>query len=361
MQAMPLGLPAHVSPDRTLRVKILDACGMTCTFCHNEGTPVAVDNRTGRFTAAGRSGRVSIYLGTNGATFVPATIEPESGFSTALGKLRDALGYDELHLTGGEPTLHPRLADLVAEGKAEGYSVRMTSNGENGARAIPAAAASGLEKVNFSIFGTTGAELADVQAEKYWSIILSERKIAALKTSIQVCADVGIGADANIVVPDYSHADRIRRLLHGFSDSVSIRLLNSLDSPTSVSAVQRILHDLRATPTDHYLTAGASGSRTKYRLPDGREIYFKRIRPVRLPRTCASCRFNDDKNCQEGFYGIRLYLSTQGCWMIGVCIQRMDLCLELGGFLIGRFPEEIRTLRKRETLRLRRDTGRGHR
>ena len=30
--------------DRTLRVKIIDACGMTCTFCHNEGTPVVSDN-----------------------------------------------------------------------------------------------------------------------------------------------------------------------------------------------------------------------------------------------------------------------------------------------------------------------------
>ena len=38
-------LPTHIETDATLRVKILDACGMTCTFCHNEGTPVVVDNR----------------------------------------------------------------------------------------------------------------------------------------------------------------------------------------------------------------------------------------------------------------------------------------------------------------------------
>ena len=46
------GLPVHVQHDRTLRVKIIDACGMTCTFCHNEGTPVAADN-LGRAAAGG--------------------------------------------------------------------------------------------------------------------------------------------------------------------------------------------------------------------------------------------------------------------------------------------------------------------
>lgn len=360
MQAMSPGLPVHISRDRTLRVKILDACGMTCTFCHNEGTPVAADNRSGVFTATGRSGRVSIYLGSNGATFVPAPMQPQSGFAAAIGRLRDALGYDELHLTGGEPTLHPRLAELVAEGTAEGYSVRMTSNGENGARSIPAAAAAGLDKVNFSIFGTTAAELAQVQAGKYRSITLSQRKIAALKASIRACTDTGIKAAANIVVPDYSHADRVHRLLDDFADSVSIRLLNSLDSATSISAIQRILNHLGATPVERYATAGASGARTKYRLSDGRNIYFKQIRPVRLPQTCASCRFNNDRDCQEGFYGIRLYLSTQGQWMVGVCIQRMDLCLELDEFLASPYPQEIRTLRDRETLRLRAAAGKEH-
>ncbi len=58
-------LPVEVRPDRTLRVKIIDACGLACSFCHNEGTPVVIDNAhrpADRFTGApGRSGRVSIY------------------------------------------------------------------------------------------------------------------------------------------------------------------------------------------------------------------------------------------------------------------------------------------------------------
>lgn len=52
--------PVHVETDTSLRIKILDRCGMTCTFCHNEGTPVTVDNlgRTAvQFVDFGRSDR----------------------------------------------------------------------------------------------------------------------------------------------------------------------------------------------------------------------------------------------------------------------------------------------------------------
>src|SRR5690606_32957193 len=40
----PTGIPVHVEKDKTARVKIHDPCGLTCNFCHNEGTPVVVDN-----------------------------------------------------------------------------------------------------------------------------------------------------------------------------------------------------------------------------------------------------------------------------------------------------------------------------
>jgi cyclic pyranopterin phosphate synthase len=51
-----VGIPVHVHKDATLRVKIHDTCGLTCTFCHNEGTPVTVDNRNrlpGEFVTTG--------------------------------------------------------------------------------------------------------------------------------------------------------------------------------------------------------------------------------------------------------------------------------------------------------------------
>jgi cyclic pyranopterin phosphate synthase len=346
------GIPLYVRRDSTLRVKIIDACGLTCTFCHNEGTPVAVDNRNrpiGAYTTAGASGRVSIYAASNGARFLPAPIPADERFGEVLAAMRDALELDEVHLTGGEPTLHPAVARLTKIAADAGYVVGMTSNGEYGDRVLPDCAAAGLDRVNFSIFGTTAAELAEVQHARYRNPSLAERKIAALQRSINACEAYAIKASANIVVLDYGHAPRVHRLMDEYSPHLTVRLLNSLDHGTvSVEAIERILAERGAVPDAHHVTAGASGARTAYRLPDGRRVIFKRIRPVRLPDTCAGCRFNNDTDCQEGFYGVRLYLDRAGRYQVGVCIQRMDLCLPVEEFLTSPLRAEILALRDAE-------------
>lgn len=86
--------------DETLRIKVLDRCGMTCSFCHNEGTPVM--NPTGL-----QASRVSIYSESNNIPFIPADIShaDEGSFRDALHALKDAGVAREVHWTGGEPTL----------------------------------------------------------------------------------------------------------------------------------------------------------------------------------------------------------------------------------------------------------------
>lgn len=352
----PTGIPIHVQKDATLRVKIHDPCGLTCTFCHNEGTPVAADNHrrpAGGFSTAGPSGRMSIYAATNGVTFLPAAIPANAQFGDAITALRDALNLTEVHLTGGEPTLHPAVAKLTAIAVDAGYHVAMTSNGERGESVLAACGAAGLDRVNFSIFGTTAGELADVQHARYRNPALAQRKIDALHRSIAECEAHGIKASANIVVLDHSHAARVHRLLDEYSPHLSVRLLNSLDhGAVSVEAIERILTERGAVAEARYVTAGVSGARTAYRLPDGRRVYFKQIRPVRLPETCAGCRFNNDTDCQEGFYGVRLYYDRTGRYQVGVCIQRMDLCLPLDRFLTSPLRAEILALREAEYQRL---------
>ena len=349
-------LPTHVSPDSTLRVKVGDACGLTCTFCHNEGTPVAQDNHgrnEGDFVTAGPSGRVSIYSATNRVSFVPARMPADASFVDALAALRDALDFTEVHLTGGEPTLHPEVDGLTRLAVGAGFRVGMTSNGENGAAVLPSCAAAGLDRVNFSIFGTTPDELAEVQGVRFRNAGRAARKIAALKRSIQACAESGVKATANIVVPDYRHAERVHRLLDEYSPDLSVRLLNSLDhGSASIDAIERILRDRGAVPVARYVTAGASGSRTAYRLPGERQVFFKQIRPVRLPDTCTGCRFNNGTDCQEGYYGVRLYYDNRGQYQVGVCIQRMDLCLPIDKFLASGLVAEIKALRDGEWNRL---------
>jgi hypothetical protein len=75
-------------------------------------------------------------------------------------------------------------------------------------------------------------------------------------------------------------------------------------------------------------------------------VFFKQIRRLRLPETCKGCRFNNDTDCEEGFYGVRLYRDREGTFQVGVCIQRMDLCRPLGDFLASELPAEILRLRE---------------
>lgn len=337
-----------MQPDRTLRVKILDNCGLACTFCHNEGTPVTADNVTGRPT-----GRVSIYLASNGADFTPARIEPGPDFALALAAVRGTVETEEVHFTGGEPTLHPRLPEMVQVARQVGLTVGITSNGENGLAALPECAKAGLDRANFSVFGTTAEELASVQGGKYRSARLAQRKIQALGEAIETAAACGVQASANIVVPGHGHIDRVLRLVEEHGGRATVRLLNSLsDGQESIDAIHTVLHELGAVPECRIITAGASGWRTRYRLPDGRALYFKQIRPVRLPETCAGCRFNNDTDCEEGYYGIRLYRAQHGPFMVGVCIQRMDLCVTLGEFVMSSLRDEVRDLRSSEEQRL---------
>jgi GTP 3',8-cyclase len=349
-------VPTHIDTDHTLRIKIIDTCGLTCTFCHNEGTPVAADNRDrlpGTFVPFGRTGRASIYAATNGAAFLPAPVLPDDDYASALVALRQALGVNELHLTGGEPTLHPGLPKLVALARRAGFTVGMTSNGERGAEQMAACAEAGLDRVNFSVFGTTPAELAAVQGARYDSPARAARKLDALRAAIAAAVECGVKASANIVVPDHSHIPRVHRLLDEYAPQLSVRLLNSLDQgQASVDAIEQALAERDAVPEAEYITAGVSGSRTAYRLPDGRRVYFKQIRPVRLPATCAGCRFNNDTDCQEGFYGVRLYRDRKGRYQVGVCIQRMDLCRPLDDFLASSLPAEIRRFRALDHARL---------
>ncbi|MEU9228572.1 radical SAM protein [Streptomyces massasporeus] len=337
-------VPVEVRPDRTLRVKIIDACGLACSFCHNEGTPVA---------APGHTGRVSLYLRTNGADFTPGRISADTDFALALAAVRGSLPTNEVHFTGGEPTLHPDLPGLISIARRLGLTVGLTSNGENGASVLPAAVAAGLDRINLSVFGTTPAELAAVQAPRRASPRLAERKLAALDATIETATAHGIKVSANIVIPDRGHVDRVLRIIEKHGRSVVVRMLVSLeDGGASLAAMRNVVDHLGAVPVRRIITAGASDQRVRYRLPDGRTLYAKTIRPVRLPETCGDCRFNNPDDCQEGYYGVRLYRATNGPFMVGVCIQRMDLCVPLGEFVMSWRCREVATFRDDETARL---------
>lgn len=345
-------VPVEVTKDLSLRAKIIDACGLTCTFCHNEGTPVAVDNRTTEVTIrgiTGPSGRISVFSDTNGVNFIPGRMNPEDpNFAESLRIMRDEVGLRELHLTGGEPTLHTALPRLVEVARSIGYSVSMTSNGEKGTDKIANCADAGLGKINFSVFGTTPQELAEVQSEKYKDVDLAARRIDALHRSIEAAADAGIKVAANIVMGDSSHEPRVQRLLEKFDSRLDVRVLPDLSQThESAQAIYRLLSRLGATPLIASVEAGSSNARVKYVLPNGRMITFKQIRPTRLD-TCGDCQFNNPTDCKEGYYGSRLYVDQAGSYLVGICLQRMDLVSPVMDFTQGDLKDQVVKLREAE-------------
>ncbi|MFI9323026.1 hypothetical protein ACIGXI_25055 [Kitasatospora aureofaciens] len=124
------------------------------------------------------------------------------------------------------------------------------------------------------------------------------------------------------------------------------------DGAESIAAISEVLARVGAEPVLRTFTAGTSDERTLYRALGSRAVYVKRLLPVRLPDTCASCRFNNDTDCEEGYYGVRLYLTDQGEYMVGVCIQRMDLCVPVADLLKSGIVEEVQAFKDTEVQRL---------
>jgi molybdenum cofactor biosynthesis enzyme MoaA len=331
--------PIELSVDTTLRAKISDACGLSCTFCHNEGTPVAATKQYLSNPTVGS--RVSIYVGTNNVDFMPGMMRPDDAYQAALLACKDTLELDELHLTGGEPTLNPNVSSLASMASELGYMVKLTSNGETGSKPIGQLAAAGVVKINFSVFGTTAEELAEVQHDRFSDKDFAQQKIDALESAVAACVDVGIEANMNLVVRGVGDLDRVNRLIEAYGDATSIRLLNDLDSRGSTEAIYQYLASQGATPRVRKLTAGSSNTRTLFDM-DGvdKPIQFKQIRKTRLPGTCDGCQF--DAECHEGFYGVRLYVDKVGQYLLGVCLRRMDYTIGISDFLKSGRPQAIK-------------------
>jgi MoaA/NifB/PqqE/SkfB family radical SAM enzyme len=96
----------NMLPGRQLNIKVLDLCNAACSFCgYNKD----------RLAERIRQGHVAYKLDVDDLIARFPAIK--------------AKGISVLHLTGGEPTLHPRFRDLVRSAKRHGFQVRTGTNG----------------------------------------------------------------------------------------------------------------------------------------------------------------------------------------------------------------------------------------
>lgn len=319
-----------ITVDDTIRVKVLDRCGMTCNFCHNEGTPV--------MSGVGfQALRVSIYAPTNGVGFEQSDIKAEDAesFGRTLAGLRDQGLARELHWTGGEPTLSKELPALTSIARDAGYSVKMTSNGQSGRHRLPELAAAGLTDINFSIFGTTPAELAATQGPAFRNNLkLAELRMSKMREAMETALELGINVKANVVVSGYEDIERGMRLLAQAPEAVKVRFQADTSRRTeSLAAIYELMTRLDAHPVAREIVAGCSIDNYDYQLPNGRVVTYKQTHHSRLPEACDGCTIDAAGNYHEGYYGLRLYKDVEDTYWISPCIQRMDTAQTVDEFL----------------------------
>jgi cyclic pyranopterin phosphate synthase len=344
--ALEQNVPVLTERDASLRIKVIDKCGHACTFCHNEGTLVNTPQSRDRVSVFLQSGS---YEG-----FQAGKIEARDNyFRQEIQKAIDQLGIKEVHLTGGEPTQHENLPELVGFLSSMGLIVKMTTNGETGKGKYAELARAGLQSISVSIFGSTEEEYAATQPAngtrygRRWA----QHKLSQSRLAISEAKANGIEVKANCVMSDASHEDRIKRLIkRAYNEGFSLRILNDLgNGQESIASIYNLLADLGAEPISRKVVAGVSGSVSYFRLPNGQEIGFKQIREVRLDHVCNGCHLDKENRCEEGYYGIRLYKKEnvpqgQNPYIYGVCIQRMDLAVGSDQFWNRGYPEAILNL-----------------
>jgi cyclic pyranopterin phosphate synthase len=191
-----LGRPMH-----DLRISVMDRCNFRCPYCMPQET----------FHDRYRFLRTSERLGFNEIVRVArAGVE---------------LGVRKVRLTGGEPLLRPRLAELVGElSLIEGIEdIALTTNGVLLAQHAAELKANGLCRVTVS--------LDSLEPDVFMSMSGGFGGLKDVLDGIQAALDAGLGpVKVNTVVRRGSNDHTVLPLLERFRDSpVIVRLIEYMD------------------------------------------------------------------------------------------------------------------------------------
>ena len=256
------------------RVKVHTPCQWTCNFCHMEGNHSSV------------------------------SIRDKKVLEETLLMFRDQLGFDDVHFTGGEPSIHPQIIDYVSLAKQLGFTVKMTTNAQASVERFFKLVDVGLNEINVSIHTLSGKVLAELMAPPR-SIVWGERAIAkqldvisALKNSLSIKINTVAGGDIDSVLQIATLARKL---------NVSWRVMDELDHPEiSFATIMKVGEMLGATPTMAHLILGSSSCGITMTCPDGFSFKVKMIRPFRLKGMCNDCHVDAAGKCKEYAYGPRL-------------------------------------------------------
>lgn len=304
----------------SLRLKLTDNCHWNCWWCHNEGT-------------GKRDMKVTRNLDFS-----------DSSFLESLEKLLDFYKIKEVHLTGGEPTLHPEITGIITYFKEKGLRVKITSMGNRG-EIIEKIIDAGIDSINFSLHALTLPEMCSTQVERKEQWI--DRAHQQLLSNILLAKTRGIRVKINTVVASEADFPRIRQVIDfGIKNNLEIRLLHEVSNLSkSINAVLKLLDEYNAKEVSRTYTYGFSGGTILYNIPNLGNIGFKVLIPVYLESMCSICPARKEGWCGEYFYGIRLE-NVMGNNNIRLCVHRTapDTYFKLSEFLETPQADDIKDI-----------------
>ena len=197
-------------------VRAVTACNSRCVFCLDSDTPR------------------NVYL-------------DEAEIQGEIDRGIDELGADKLILSGGEATLHPNFADLVAYAKGRGYDrVQTVTNGYRLAEKefFDKCMAAGLGEITFSIHGHTEAlhdrltgtpgafkrivkgivrALRDGRPIVNVDIVINKQNVAVLDKIIELCISLGVTEfDLLHVIPQAAAFDNRDQLFYDVREHLPV-------------------------------------------------------------------------------------------------------------------------------------------
>lgn len=236
------------------------------------------------------------------------------------------LGIEEVHLTGGEPTLLPGLPRLVRQFVDTGMSVKLTTNGQGSSRRYEELAEAGLSGLTFSILSLDPEQFLSTQRPPQipgldpltWASRMIERE----KTNILLAKDLGVDVKINTAIldkDDYPRVDAVREFAE--QNGITLVLLPSIGEQEDTSPAVFQYAREHGTYVSTKEAANNSNSSQIFETPRGLQLRAKYLRQYNPEVVCGDCPNNGQPSCFERFYGLRMEFREEKPW-VRLCIQR---------------------------------------
>jgi len=300
-------------PGTDIRVPVTYSCTSGCVFCHAEGLNGGKNDELNPVLSGWRD----VHGKEKFADRLAQPMSPED--ITKSLRILQAVGLNKVHLTGGEPTMHPDLLTYIKAYTQQGVDVAITTNGEIGPDRFESLLNSGVVGINFSIHA--------VDPRDYLAMDLMARKIARekgeamalqyakrrirLKTNNMLRAsqfaaqNPWLSVSSNTVVSSGQRAVEIVRWCQDLG--IKSRLQRDLnDKVRSGNEIMSAIQLLAAEPKQRQIAVGdSSGSGYVFYTPNG-DVKVKDFGEVHIELMCGQCFLKGTPLCRERFYGLRV-------------------------------------------------------